>query len=130
MVAHPLPAAVRLDAGEDVETGLKPVGEALRDLERLVHSVIRRCDSVNDRLRAFCREIAMQFDHRGAGLDCVIGVDLDLVAVLRHQGQGAKNKKQKRETQSGGRSGGKLSQKLQRHLEQDIMCTSLIDSSS
>ena len=87
VISHPLPAAIGLDAAEHIEAGFKPVAESLGNLERLVHSVMGRLDTVDDLFAPIHCEIRMDFDHGGARRHQFRGIDLDLVVILRkHEG--------------------------------------------
>src|ERR1051326_2084252 len=82
VVAHPLKTHRRWSAGERVETDLQPVGEAVGDLERLVHRVLRRQQSVLAKGRAGYRVVAVQLDHGTAARYELGAVHLDFVVVL------------------------------------------------
>src|SRR5438874_5609337 len=82
VIANPLPAAVRLNAGENVETGFEPICEALCDFECLVLGMIGGQYTVKNGLGSFHSEVGVQFDHGVAGRDGVIAIDLDFVVFL------------------------------------------------
>ncbi len=83
MITYPLvPLAVRADAGEDVESGLEPIGPALGNLYGLVFLVISGVCPVCSGCGPFGSEVAVQFDHRMAGGHGFRTVDLDFVVAL------------------------------------------------
>src|SRR5258707_387032 len=99
MVAHPLPSMSRVSAGENVETGFKPLGKTVRYLDRLMQGVVGRDCAVVRPFRSLKSKIAVQFDHSGALLHRLRGVHLDLIILLTpqrygddRQEQGCKNK--------------------------------------
>ena len=53
MVAHPLPADMRVGAGEHVKAKLEPVREAVSDFERFMQLVLGGVRPVDHRLAAF-----------------------------------------------------------------------------
>src|ERR1700674_3866578 len=57
VITHPLPAAIRLNAGEDVKAGLEPVVDALRDFHGLMLGMVGGQDAVDCRLAAFSGEV-------------------------------------------------------------------------
>src|SRR5271156_206198 len=57
MIAHPLPAAIGLNASEDVEAGFEPIGDALRDFDSFMLGMVGGQDAVNRRLCPFKREV-------------------------------------------------------------------------
>jgi hypothetical protein len=57
------------------------------DFDGLVQLVIGRKHTVCRRLRALEGEVAVQFDHGVAGLDGVVGIDLDFVVFLGTRGR-------------------------------------------
>jgi hypothetical protein len=57
VIAHPSPAAVRLNAGEDVKAGLEPVGDALCDFNGFMLGVVCGQDAVDGCLAALNREV-------------------------------------------------------------------------
>src|ERR1700678_2774870 len=69
MVADPLPAHPGIRTGEDVETQLEPIVEAVRDFERLVQLVLRRVHTVDDGLTAFEGKVAVKLEHGGARIN-------------------------------------------------------------
>jgi hypothetical protein len=52
VIAHPLPAAVRLNAGENVKAGLEPVVDALCDFNGFMLGVVCGQDAVDGCLAA------------------------------------------------------------------------------
>jgi len=59
VIAHPLPAPIRLNAGEDVKAGLEPVVDALGDFNRFMLGVVGGQDAVDGRLAALNRKVGM-----------------------------------------------------------------------
>src|SRR2546427_7843766 len=102
VVAYPIPALSILCGSKNVETGLEPVGEAMRDLNGFMPLVIGGEQTVFHRLRALKREIAVQLDHGVARLDRLVAVDLDLVIVLCPRGTGQTCAQQHKKTANGG----------------------------
>ena len=86
MVTHPVPAISRAGTGKDIKAGLKPIIEAVRDLDGFVLGVVGWQHAILDGLAAVNCEVAMQLDHGVTGLDLVVGVDLDFVVVLSARG--------------------------------------------
>src|SRR5579885_3908606 len=88
VVAHPLVAEAAMCAGEDIKPGFKPVGKALRDLDRLVDGSGRRLGSIVGEAAAgsrFCpgnRVVAVKLDHGSFGRHHVRAIDLNLVVAL------------------------------------------------
>ena len=82
MISHPLPPPVGLNAAENVEAGFEPVGEALRDFERLVHRVMGGLDTIDDAFAPVHGEVGMNLDHRRSRSDRFVAVYLNLVIVL------------------------------------------------
>ena len=82
VIADPSPAAVRLNAGENVETGFESIGEALCDFECFVLGMIGGEHTVDHGFASIHREIGVQFNHGVAGRDSVVAIDLDFVVVL------------------------------------------------
>src|SRR5258708_10979511 len=82
MIANPLPATMGLNCGEDVEAGLKPVVDSLRNFNRFVLGVVGGLEAVNYSLAAIYREVRVELDHSGARSYCVVAVDLNFVVVL------------------------------------------------
>src|SRR6516225_7468635 len=76
---------VRLDSVEDIESGFKPVVETVRNFHGFMLRVIGRKRAIFDGLGAGCREVTVQLDHGGAGLDELIAVDLHFVVALGEQ---------------------------------------------
>jgi hypothetical protein len=52
VIADPLPAGARLEAGEDVKAALEPRGKAVGDLDRFMERMIVGQDAVNGLLVA------------------------------------------------------------------------------
>src|SRR5207302_3061147 len=79
VIAHPLPSIAGVDAGEDVEAGLEPIGNALGDLDGLVLGAVGGLQAID--YIAFSRDgvVAMQLDHSGLRRDRVGAVDLNFV---------------------------------------------------
>src|SRR5579863_3444836 len=88
--SHVIPGAV-LNAGEDVEAGLKPLVEAVRDLDGFVLGVVGGEHAVDRPLLPGSSEVAVQFHHRDIRLHQVRSVDLYLVIALGAKAQSAKN---------------------------------------
>jgi len=82
VIADPLPAAFRLDTGENVEAGFEPVGEAVSDFEGFVHRMMGGLDAILHGFAAIRGEIGGQLDHGGADGHKFGAVDLNLVVVL------------------------------------------------
>ena len=85
MRAHPLPTAVRLNAGELVEARLKPLVESVRNLHGFVHGVVCGQHSVAGSLRSLRREVAVQLENGDTLRHQFRGVNLHLVIALRAQ---------------------------------------------
>src|SRR5215471_2789034 len=82
MVSHPFPSFPRLNAGKNVKAGFKPGGEAMRDLERFVKSVIGSKNSVARFPLTVDGIVAVEFDHRMTRVYCFRRIYLDFVIVL------------------------------------------------
>ncbi len=82
MRADEIQATATARAGEDVESGFKPIVEAVRDLDRLVPGVIRGQRAVVSLLRPLHGEVIVQLDHGDAARDGFRAVDLELVVIL------------------------------------------------
>src|SRR2546425_6372282 len=82
MIAHPVPALAVAEGSENIKAHLKPVVETVGDLNRFVERMIRGQYAVLRSLRAAECEVAVQLDHRVAGRDGFVGIDLDFVVVL------------------------------------------------
>src|SRR2546423_7352926 len=82
VIANPMPAAIRLNAGENIETGFEPISPALCDLECLVLGVIGGEHAVNHAFVSIHGEIGVQLNHGVAGRDRIVAIDLDFVVVL------------------------------------------------
>ena len=82
MRADEVPSAAIARAGENVESRLEPVIEAVCYLDGLVPSVIGRQRTVIGLFRAHSREVVVQLDHGHAARDRFRSVDLDFVIVL------------------------------------------------
>src|SRR5215472_11939965 len=98
VVAHPLPAHAALDVGEDVEAHLRPVVNALGDLDGFVYRLIRWSLTVDDVLLSSCGEIRVQLHHRCARRNGVGGVNLDLVIALCFRLNDHNSKEQERQS--------------------------------
>ena len=88
MIAHPFPAAMGLDAAEDVKAGFKPGCETVCDFNGLVQRMIGGKDAVNFLALAIDGEVAVEFDHGAARGDGLGAVDLDFVVVLGRERKG------------------------------------------
>jgi hypothetical protein len=88
MIADPLKSIATPFVSKNVETGFKPIGETMRNLNRFVFRMIRGQNAILNRLAAIDREIAVQFEHGVMWLDLIVAVDLDLIVVLRASRQG------------------------------------------
>lgn len=82
MIPHPLPAVTGIDAGENVEAGLEPGRETLRNLDGLVPGVRGRQHSIHDAFRPAEGEVAVQLDHGPFGPHGLRGIDLNLIVFL------------------------------------------------
>src|SRR5204862_6798781 len=82
MRANKIPAAAMARAGEDVESGFKPIVEAVGDFDRLVPGMIRWQSAVIGLLRPIGREVIVWLDHRHATRNCFRRINLDFVIVL------------------------------------------------
>src|SRR4051794_4252562 len=82
VIANPLPSAIWLNAGENVETGLEPIRDSLRDLHSLMISVVGGQHAVNHGLAAVNRQVGMQLNHGAMRRHHVGAVNLDFVVVL------------------------------------------------
>src|SRR5262245_11006204 len=94
MVTDPLPAIARGGAGEDVEAGLEPVGEALGDFKGFVPGMFSGVDAAIVVLGSADSEVAVNFDHRVAGRYGFGRINLDFVVILcdeavAHEQQGS-----------------------------------------
>src|SRR6266568_3928762 len=63
MVPHPLPARLRLNAGEDVEACLKPRREPMRDFDGLMHRMLRGEDAILSGRGPLERAVTMELEH-------------------------------------------------------------------
>src|SRR5262249_44888853 len=82
VIADPFPAAVGLDAREEIEPGLEPRREAVRDLERLVRGMLGANDPVLGAGRAEHGCVAVELHHRLTRRGELAAVDLDLEVAL------------------------------------------------
>jgi hypothetical protein len=83
VIADPIPALAVLRGSKNVESGFKPIREAMGDFDGFVELMIRGEQAILHGLRALEGEITMQLDHGVVRIDGVVAVDLDLVIVLR-----------------------------------------------
>jgi len=82
MSPHPLPTAVRLDAGELVIAAFEPLVEAVRDFQRFVDRVIRGQHAIRDTLGALDDDVAVDL-HHGHALRSQFGrIDLYFIIAL------------------------------------------------
>src|SRR5436853_897618 len=82
MVADPVPSITGAQAGKDIEACLKPVIEALGDLNGLMHCMVRGPDAVAGKFAAAGREISVELDHGGMRINGVCAINLDFIVVL------------------------------------------------
>ena len=82
MCADEIQTTAIAGAGENIETGFKPVVKAVGDLNGLVPGVIRRQRAVIGGLRSLHREVVVEFDHSYAARNSFRSVDLNLVVAL------------------------------------------------
>src|SRR5579862_1875953 len=114
MFSHPAVAvAILVVAGENVQAGFKPVGEAMGDLYGFMQSMRGGRRSVfspvcpRNRARPLEGEVAVQFHHRDALFHDLPRINLDLVIVLslhRDSRRGQRETKPKRAHRSSFRS--------------------------
>jgi len=83
MVADPVPSITGAQTGKDIEPGLKPVIEAVRNLNGLMHCMVRWPYAIIGKFAAGGREISVELDHGGVGINCVCAINLDFIVVLR-----------------------------------------------
>ncbi len=100
MRADEIQATANARAGEDVESGFKPIVEAVRDLDRLVPGVIRGQRAVVSLLRPFRGEVIVQLDHGDAARDGFRAVDLDLIVILSVDGKSREEENKQDKTPS------------------------------
>src|SRR5208282_813190 len=82
VITNPLPALTLGYGSENVKAALEPVGEAVGDLDGLMLGVIGGINTIDDRLRAVDRKVAVKLNHGVSGIDEVGPVHLDFVVVL------------------------------------------------
>src|SRR5450631_1406597 len=82
VIADPLPPAVGLNAGEDVEAGFEPAIDALRNFDGLMFRMVGGQYAILHRLASLGGEIRMQLDHGAGGRDGVRAINLNFVIVL------------------------------------------------
>ena len=83
VIAHPIPALAVLRGSKNVESGFKPIREAMGDFDGFVELMIRGEQAVFNGLRALEGEIAVELDHGVVRINCVVAIDLDFVIILR-----------------------------------------------
>ena len=88
MVPHPLPASLRLDTGKEVEAGLEPRREAVRDFDRLVGGVLRGQYAVFCLRRPLDGGVAMKLEHRLPRFKRLGAIHLNLKVTLGADGAG------------------------------------------
>src|SRR6266853_3315805 len=86
VVADPLPAPIRLNAGENVEASFEPVIDSLRDFDGLVLRMVRGENTVGHGLASVHGEIRVQLNHGVSRGDRIVAINLDLVVILRGGG--------------------------------------------
>src|SRR5205823_7194593 len=82
MVPHPLPARLRLNAGEDVEACLEPRREPMRDFDGLMHRMLRGEYAILFGRGPFDRAVTMELEHGLARCDRLGAIDLNLEVAL------------------------------------------------
>ena len=82
VVTDPFPTLAWLNAGKNIESGLKPGREAVCNFECFVESMIGREHAIDAVALAIDGVIAMKFDHRPARRNRFGGVHLNLVIIL------------------------------------------------
>ena len=82
VISHPLPAAIGLNAAEEVKAQLRPIVDSLRDFQRLMFGVVRRQHAILYRLAAFRGEDRVNLHHGGAGGDGIVAINLNFVVIL------------------------------------------------
>lgn len=87
VIADPVEALTVLRRSKNVETGFKPVGEAVGDFDGFVELVVGGESAVGGGFGTLKSEIGMEFDHGVAGFDSVVGIDLDFIVFLCGRGR-------------------------------------------
>src|SRR6266478_6653642 len=82
MVPHPLPARLRLNAGEEVEACLEPRRKPMRDFDGLMHRMLRGEDAILSGRGPFDRAVTMELEHGRARCDRLGAIDLHLEVAL------------------------------------------------
>src|ERR1700722_1030809 len=82
VVPYPLHAISILPAGENIKADLRPVGQTLGNLKRLVQLMVGRVYAVDDILLAFRGEIGMKLNHGALWLNGSRAIYLDFVVAL------------------------------------------------
>src|ERR1700722_17557795 len=82
VVPYPLHTVTILPAGKDVKAHLRPVGQPLRNLKRLVQLMVGRVYAVDNILLALGGEVGMKLNHGALWLDGSRAIYLDLVVAL------------------------------------------------
>src|SRR5271170_3160783 len=82
VVPDPLHTMPILPAGEDVETHLRPAGQTLGNLKRLVQLMVGGIYPVDYVLLALRSEIGMKLNHGALWLNRIRPIYLDLVITL------------------------------------------------
>ena len=121
VVADPLPSLIVGHRGEDVEAGLEPRRDALRDLDRLVQLVFGGKDAVHGRLRSLEGEVAVQLHHGGFGRNRFRPVNLDLVVVLRLADHAPETERQYAEDYRQPRTGRHSKQDRTKYYERSVV---------
>jgi hypothetical protein len=85
VVAYPVPAHSTLRTGENVKPGFEPIGEAVRYFDGFVELVIVRIEAIHGSLESLEGEVTVQLDHGLMRRNGLVGIDLDLIVVLREQ---------------------------------------------
>src|SRR5689334_24391188 len=92
MIADPIPSDAALRAGEDVEAGFKPLGEAVCDLDSFVQLVIVGIQAILGSLESLEGEVAVQLNHGLMRRHGLVGIDLDFVVALAEEREREKKK--------------------------------------
>ena len=86
MVAHPLPASIRLDRGENVEPGLEPFIKSLGDFYGFMHGVLGGLNPIHNGFAPFRSEVRVQLEHGRMRRNQVGPIHLYFIVILPKAG--------------------------------------------
>jgi hypothetical protein len=82
VIAYPLHTMTVLFTGKDVETNLRPTGQALGNFERLVQLVVGGIHAIDLVLLPVWCVVGMELNHGALWLDRAGAVDLNFIVAL------------------------------------------------